>query len=43
MSSEEKLCKLIQEHPNLPIMKLHTETDEDDNYVLKLTDVFVGR
>lgn len=43
MSSEEKLCQLIREHPDLPVMKLHTEADEDDNYVLKLTDAFVGR
>lgn len=43
MSSEEKLRQLIQDHPGLPIMKLHTETDEDDNYVLKLTKVFVGQ
>lgn len=43
MSSEEKLCHLIREHSDLPIMKLHTEADEDDNYVLKLTDAFVGR
>lgn len=36
------LERLILEHPGLPVMKLHTECDEDDGYVLELTGAWLG-
>lgn len=36
------LARLMLAHPDLPVLKLHTEADEDDNYVLKLTGARLG-
>lgn len=36
------MARLMLAHPDLPVLKLHTEADEDDNYVLKLTGARIG-
>lgn len=37
-----EVARLILANPDLPVLKLHTEADEDDNYVLKLTRARLG-